>query len=287
MAPPTSREEPGLVSLPALNTTSVMDVLELETERLKLRVAQALTVLQTEAYSKLQSQLAEAGKDYRTALLERDERVRVLEMQARGQTVKLESAVLKMLNLAGKSGERYNVLDGMRLCRSVWRMWTRYLLLARRERQHGTMPDQHFGKALSRKVLCAWRSAARTERIARVDYYWRGQVDEARSLAAADHREQVLSLQLQLQQAHEQINISMQERDALEDELKRAFMRGVCALNMEAVSILRHGSAVPLSGDQTANKRGAPEGSELRSLQEKTGEAMLELSKYGPQANRS
>jgi hypothetical protein len=91
-------------SMPALNTTSVLDVLELETERLKLRVAQALTGLQTEAYSKLQAQLSLAGKDYRSQLVERDERVRALEAQAKGQAAKIESAVLKMLNIAGKSG---------------------------------------------------------------------------------------------------------------------------------------------------------------------------------------
>jgi len=229
--------------LPALNTRSVLDVVEIETERLKLRVAQSLAELQDEAYRKLQQQLLHDRKDYRQAAEEKDGRIRALEMVVSGQSAKLESAVIKMLNIAGKSGERYNILDGIRLCRSTWREWTRYVSLARRERRLERQPEAHFGKALGRKVISLWRSAARAERIARVDAYWRAQLDDARAFAASEQHERVESLELQLHQAREQIRIGIEQRDALEDELKRAFMRGVCALNMEAVAILRHGTA--------------------------------------------
>lgn len=79
-------------------------------------------------------------------------------------------------------------------------------------------------------------------RIGRVEAYWRGQLEDARTLQEGEHGRQVEVLTQQLQQAKEQIRIGVEQRDALEEELKRAFMRGVCALNMEAVSILRHGN---------------------------------------------
>jgi hypothetical protein len=221
----------------------VIDVVELETERLKLRVAQSLSALQDDAYQRLQAQLATEQREYRAAIEEKDGRLRALELKTKGQRQRLEEAVLKMLNLAGKSGERYNILESARLARTVFRQWVRHLTLARRERRFERLPEVHFGRTLFRKVLGGWRSAARAERVARVDAYWRGQVEAARTNAAAEEREQVEALQLQLAQAREQIRISAEQRDALEDELKRAFMRGVCALNMEAVSILRHGAA--------------------------------------------
>lgn len=231
--------------MPALNTQSVLNVVEIETERLKLRVAQSLANLQDEAYRKLKQQLLDDRKDYRQMAVSKDERIRVLELQLTGQSNKLETAVLQLLKLAGKSGERYKKLDGIRLCRSVWRQWMRYLILARRERRHERLPEVHFGKVFGRKVLGAWRTAARAERISRVDSYWRSQVEEARTRAASEQQERTESLEAQLAQANEAMRIGVEQRDALEAELKRAFMRGVCALNMEAVSILRHGTAGP------------------------------------------
>lgn len=241
---PLSRdEEPPENQRLALNTKAVLDVVDLETERLKLRVAQSLAGLQDEAYRKLKHQLSDDRREYRRSAMLKDERIRALEAQVAAQSAELEAASLKMHGLASKSGARYNALDGLSLCRSTWQQWARHISLARRERRFERLPEAHFRKALGRKVLDAWRTAARSERIGRVDAYWRQQVEEARALAASEAREALESLDAQLAQAHEQVRLGVEQRDALEDELKRAFMRGVCALNMEAVSILRHGTA--------------------------------------------
>jgi hypothetical protein len=228
---------------PSINTKAVLDVVELETERLKLRVVQSLSVLQDEAYRSMQATLASEQAEMRADAKKSSERVKSLEHKVSAQAKGLQDAMSKLLNLAGKAGYRYKLVEGARLANTVFRQWNRYVQLEKRERRYEQLPGKHYGKVLLRKVVCGWRSSARTDRAARTDTYWRGKCDEARTDAAVETREQLEALTLQLQQAREQIHIGAEQRDALEDELKRAFMRGVCALNMEAVSILRHGSA--------------------------------------------
>lgn len=59
-----------------------------------------------------------------------------------------------------------------------------------------------------------------------------------------------LQVQQSLQSEHQQVQALKQERSGFEEAMKRAFMRGVCALNMEAMSMFN------AADDATAGARG-------------------------------
>lgn len=51
------------------------------------------------------------------------------------------------------------------------------------------------------------------------------------------HQEEINSLQLQLVETRKSLVAEKQTREALAQDMKRSFMRGVCALNLEAMQV--------------------------------------------------
>ena len=51
----------------------------------------------------------------------------------------------------------------------------------------------------------------------------------------------MFQLNAQLSAAQEEVVRLQQERDRFEEQMKKAFMRGVCALNMEAMTMFNAG----------------------------------------------
>ncbi|KAJ3156914.1 hypothetical protein HDU86_003449 [Geranomyces michiganensis] len=71
------------------------------------------------------------------------------------------------------------------------------------------------------------------------------EAEKAMEQLAADYDKRIEQLDDKLADAHSRLHESERARAAQAEELKKAFMRGVCALNMEAMSMFRP----PLVGD--------------------------------------
>lgn len=59
---------------------------------------------------------------------------------------------------------------------------------------------------------------------------------------SADYEERLAELNESLQASHTEVAQLQAQRQAYEETMKRAFMRGVCALNLEAMSMFREGT---------------------------------------------
>lgn len=51
------------------------------------------------------------------------------------------------------------------------------------------------------------------------------------------HQDEIKSLQLQLLETRKSLAAEKQTREMLAQDMKRSFMRGVCALNLEAMQV--------------------------------------------------
>lgn len=56
-----------------------------------------------------------------------------------------------------------------------------------------------------------------------------------------DYEDKVATLQRQLGAAHAEIAALRSDRDQFEERMKKGFMRGVCALNLEAMTMFKEG----------------------------------------------
>eukprot|EP00742_Colponemidia_sp_Colp-10_P013321 GILJ01015042.1.p1 GENE.GILJ01015042.1~~GILJ01015042.1.p1 ORF type:complete len:607 (+),score=109.37 GILJ01015042.1:3-1823(+) len=88
-----------------------------------------------------------------------------------------------------------------------------------------------------RRMLNNWKKSASDLRKQKTETAWNSKVDHIVQQLKHHHAAQISELQSKLFQAEEAVKETMQSKKQLQDDLKQAFMRGVCALNFEAMSI--------------------------------------------------
>ncbi|KAF4803022.1 Centrosomal protein POC5 [Turdus rufiventris] len=107
------------------------------------------------------------------------------------------------------------------------------------------MADKHFQTALMKKVWAAWRSVS--------EQRWKEKVTRACQLRAEDvcvqltndFEAKIAELTASLEETKAEVLRLHSERDQYEDTMKKAFMRGVCALNLEAMTMFQSKDSRP------------------------------------------
>ncbi|XP_064259433.1 centrosomal protein POC5 isoform X3 [Passer domesticus] len=118
-------------------------------------------------------------------------------------------------------------------------LWRIQHVKAKQEEYAIRMADTHFQTALMKKVWAAWRSVSEER--------WKDKVARACQLRAEDvcvqltndYEEKITELTAALELTRAEILRLHTERDHYEDTMKKAFMRGVCALNLEAMTMFQ------------------------------------------------
>ncbi|NXX21680.1 POC5 protein, partial [Podargus strigoides] len=99
--------------------------------------------------------------------------------------------------------------------------------------------DRQFRTALMKKVWAAWRALSEEK--------WKEKVAKACQLRAEhvcvqltnDYEAKIAELSATLEQTEAEIQRLLSEREQYEDTMKKAIMRGVCALNLEAMTMFQ------------------------------------------------
>ncbi|NWY97757.1 POC5 protein, partial [Loxia curvirostra] len=118
-------------------------------------------------------------------------------------------------------------------------LWQIQHVKAKQEEHAITMADKHFQTALMKKVWAAWRSVSEER--------WKDKVARACQLRAEDvcvqltndYEAKIAELTAALELTRSEVLRLHTERDQYEDTMKKAFMRGVCALNLEAMTMFQ------------------------------------------------
>ncbi|XP_066931658.1 centrosomal protein POC5-like [Clytia hemisphaerica] len=151
------------------------------------------------------------------------------------QSVKQKDEVIANLtSMLGKQKERS---EKIRIF-SVWRLKHND---ERRQVFAQKMAEKFYKRSLMNKVWIGWRSV--------VENTWKRRVEKACQIKSQeiclklteDYEERLQALQQELAGARAEIAKMHTERDCYEENMKKAFMRGVCALNMEAMSMFKEG----------------------------------------------
>ncbi|KAI8998111.1 hypothetical protein BC832DRAFT_243780 [Gaertneriomyces semiglobifer] len=126
---------------------------------------------------------------------------------------------------------------------------------AARLRLAGKMADQHAGRALLRKTLIGWQRAGGVSWRRSIETQVRNEAERALAELAAEYDKQIASLQSQVSNLESELRESETARQSQQEDMKKAFMRGVCALNMEAMGMFRKGN---FPGDMLCDQPRAP-----------------------------
>uniref|UniRef100_A0A8B9IXF8 Centrosomal protein POC5 n=1 Tax=Amazona collaria TaxID=241587 RepID=A0A8B9IXF8_9PSIT len=118
-------------------------------------------------------------------------------------------------------------------------LWRIQHIKAKQEEYANRIADRQFQTALMKKVWTAWRSHSEEN--------WKEKVAKACQLRAEDvcvqltndYEAKIAELTATLEQTKAEVLRLHSEREEYEATMKKAFMRGVCALNLEAMTMFQ------------------------------------------------
>ncbi|NWT57841.1 POC5 protein, partial [Erythrocercus mccallii] len=101
------------------------------------------------------------------------------------------------------------------------------------------MADKHFQTTLMKKVWAAWHSVSEERRKDNITKACQLRAEDVCVQLTNDYEAKIAELTATVEQAKAEILRLHSERDHYEDTMKKAFMRGVCALNLEAMTMFQ------------------------------------------------
>ncbi|XP_012919163.1 centrosomal protein POC5 isoform X5 [Mustela putorius furo] len=110
----------------------------------------------------------------------------------------------------------------------------------RQDAYEGKLADQYFQRTLLKKVWKGWRSIVQKQWKDVVERACQARAEEVCVQISNDYEARVAVLSGALENAKAEIQRMQQEKEHFEDSMKKAFMRGVCALNLEAMTIFQN-----------------------------------------------
>ncbi|XP_056448346.1 centrosomal protein POC5 isoform X1 [Gadus chalcogrammus] len=115
-----------------------------------------------------------------------------------------------------------------------------------KEEAHASkLAQQHYHLQLKRKVWLGWHGLVRRHWKDQVERGCRARAEEVCVRLSADYEARIAEHCDAVEDAQAEIQKLRVERDRYEESMKKAFMRGVCALNMEALTMFQPGEGRP------------------------------------------
>ncbi|XP_036999620.2 centrosomal protein POC5 isoform X3 [Artibeus jamaicensis] len=124
---------------------------------------------------------------------------------------------------------------------------------SRQDVYEGKLADQYFQRTLLKKVWRAWHSTVQKKWKDVVERACQARAEEVCVQISNDYEAKVAVLSGALENAKAEIQRMQHEKEQFEDSMKKAFMRGVCALNLEAMTIFQNRNDTGI--DFTNNKK--------------------------------
>ncbi|XP_030047804.1 centrosomal protein POC5 [Microcaecilia unicolor] len=110
---------------------------------------------------------------------------------------------------------------------------------ARQEAYINNLAVKHYTMALKQKVWRVWHSVVKSSWKSRAEEACRARAEEVCIQLYNDYEARTSELNRALEEMRAEIRRLHSEREQFEGSMKKAFMRGVCALNMEAMSVFQ------------------------------------------------
>ncbi|XP_065797224.1 centrosomal protein POC5 isoform X2 [Muntiacus reevesi] len=111
---------------------------------------------------------------------------------------------------------------------------------SRQDVYESKLADQYFQRTLLKKAWRGWRAVVQKQWREVVERACQARAEEVCVQISNDYEAKVALLSGALENAKAEIQRMQHEKEHFEDSMKKAFMRGVCALNLEAMTIFQN-----------------------------------------------
>eukprot|EP00062_Callorhinchus_milii_P019551 gi/632974225/ref/XP_007903556.1/ PREDICTED: centrosomal protein POC5 isoform X2 [Callorhinchus milii] len=103
------------------------------------------------------------------------------------------------------------------------------------------LADKHYKMCLMRKVCTAWKFETLAQWKERAEKACQARAEEVCVQLSTDYEAKFKKLNEELEKSKAEIDRLLGDKDKYADSMKKAFMRGVCALNLEAMNMFQNG----------------------------------------------
>ncbi|XP_067377951.1 centrosomal protein POC5 isoform X2 [Channa argus] len=138
-----------------------------------------------------------------------------------------------IMNLSRVLNKQKDKLEKMR----AFTHWRLQHAAAKEEAHAAQIAQQHYNLQLKKKVWLGWHSLIQKHWKVKVEQACRAKAEEVCTRLSAEYEAKLAEHYEAIEKAHAEIQRLQQERERYEESMKKAFMRGVCALNIEALSM--------------------------------------------------
>ncbi|XP_060617625.2 centrosomal protein POC5 isoform X1 [Anolis sagrei] len=128
---------------------------------------------------------------------------------------------------------------------------------AKQEVYTNRLADRLYEMGLVKKAWRTWRSQIHTKWKESLERAYQSSAESVRVELSNDYETKLQELNAALEQTRAEIIDLQNKRQECEDTMKKAFMRGVCALNLEAMTVFQ-GKEFKFDHVELSDKRGEP-----------------------------
>jgi len=172
-----------------------------------------------------------------------------LEMKVKTLSKKLETKQKQVKDALALTGHvRQNMLARL-VFDSGFRMWQARAAESKHNQLQDVLAKKLHDVHMSANFLSAWRQISQTSSREKLLAHERASAGAVRAKLFEQMETERNQLVAQVEDLNKQLGEEAKQRAVLQDNLKRVFMRGVCALNFEAMSLLND----PQGGTATMN----------------------------------
>ncbi|XP_033098035.1 centrosomal protein POC5-like [Anneissia japonica] len=145
-------------------------------------------------------------------------------------TERKDGVITNLTNAMQKQKQRFEMLK-------KFNWWKLRHSEDRREVFTGSLARKHHQRQLMQKVFAGWRGIIEAKWKQRVEKACQSKAQEVCMTLTNDYEARIASVNEALESSRQEVAKLHAEREHYEEAMKKAFMRGVCALNMEAMSM--------------------------------------------------
>lgn len=141
-------------------------------------------------------------------------------------------------------GKASRFKEKMRTTGRAFMHWKMFAFFSRQRKLNDRLLDTTIQKKYLKKAWNGWQAHHEHTKIKRIEAAKKKEADEYVEMISMKYQKEISTLQTKLSELTAEINASNQHKKDMQNQLKRAFMRGLCAMNLEAMDVLNPEDAI-------------------------------------------
>ncbi|MEE6458558.1 hypothetical protein FKM82_000343 [Ascaphus truei] len=217
------------------NMNQVEDLLDLWSGNLKTNVMAELSKWRLTIIEQHKSEMKKQGEkhaEHMTQLSNQMDNLQELLQTYETSTKRKDEVISNLTHAIEKQKEKTELMR-------TFTHWRLQHTEARQEDYACSLADKHYRKTLVKNVWRAWHSVIESNWKDKVEQACRTRAQEICIELSNDYEAKIAQLNGAVEEARAEVERLHAERGQFEGSMKKAFMRGVCALNMEAMTMFQ------------------------------------------------